>query len=194
MQFANYEYGMLKPQDLLVVLKFAALSGTQILSFAALAESLCMSASEVFAATRRASTCRLLIENFEPAGGVDRFRPSVPNLREFLIGGLPYVFPGEQGKAVRGFCTAQDAPPLSTQIIRPQGELPWVWPHPDGDTRGLALKPLYRSVPDAARRDAKLFEWLALADALRAGDARVRTLAAIEIGKLMTHLDHARNR
>ena len=185
---------MLKPQDVLVVLKFAALSGAQIPSFAALGESLYMSASEVFAATRRAATCRLLVENPGQASGVEKFRPSAPNLREFLISGLPYVFPGEPGRAVRGFCTAQDAPPLSAQIVRPQGELPWVWPHHEGDTRGLALKPLYRSAPDAARRDPRLFTWLALADALRAGDARVRTLAATEIGKLMTNLDHVRNR
>jgi len=185
---------MLKPQDVLVTLKFAALSGGQISSFSALGESLSMSASEVFAATRRAAICRLLVENVEGTSGVERFRPSAPHLREFLISGLPYVFPGELGKTVRGFCTAQDAPPLSTQIVRPTGELPWVWPHPDGDTRGLALKPLYRSVPDAARRDAKLFAWLALADALRAGDARVRTLAATEISKLISNLDHDRSR
>lgn len=185
---------MLKPQDLLVVLKFAALSGDQISSFAALGESLFISASEAFAATRRATTCRLLIENAELANGVERFRPSAPNLREFLISGLPHVFPAEPGKAVRGFCTAQDAPPLSTQVVRPQGELPWVWPHPDGDTRGLGLKPLYRSVPDAARRDARLYTWLSLADALRAGDARVRTLAAQEVSKLITNLAHVRSR
>ena len=120
---------MLKPQDLLVALKFAALAGDFMQSFSALGESLFMSASEVFAATRRATMCRLLVESTERPSGVERFRPSAPHLREFLISGLPYVFPGEPGKAVRGFCTAQDAPPLSTQIIRPPGELPWVWPH-----------------------------------------------------------------
>ena len=70
--------------------------------------------------------------------------------------------------------------------------MPFVWPHADGDTRGLSIKPIFRSAPDAARRDARLFAWLALADALRTGDARVRTLAAAEVSKLIAELDHAR--
>ena len=164
------------------------------MTFAALAESLSMSASEVFAATRRAATCHLLVEQPAPVAGAARFRPAALNLREFLISGLRYVFPAEPGKAARGFRTAQDAPPLVDQIVRPPGDMPLVWPHPDGDTRGLSIKPIFRSAPDASRRDARLFAWLALADALRTGDARVRTLAAAEIGKLVGELDHARVR
>lgn len=185
---------MMKPQDILVVCKLAALVGREPMSFAALGESLSMSASEVFAATRRATACRLLIEQPPPASGAARFRPVAPNLREFLVSGLRYVFPGEIGKAARGFRTAQDAAPLDSQIVRPAGELPVVWPHHDGDTRGLSLKPLYRSVPEATRRDERLYTWLALSDGLRIGDARVRTLAAAEVGKLITELDHGRAR
>ena len=185
---------MLKPQDLLVTLKFASLPRDEPMTFAALAESLFMSASEVFAATKRAATCHLLVERSAPATGAARFRPAVLNLREFLISGLRYVFPAEPGKAARGFRTAQDAPPLAARIVRSPGEMPLVWPHPDGDTRGLSIKPIFRSAPDASRRDARLFAWLALTDALRTGDARVRTLAAAEVGKLVAELDHARVR
>jgi len=153
-----------------------------------------MSASEVFAATKRATACHLLIERGIPATGPARYRPATLNLREFLVSGLRYVFPAEPGKPARGFRTAQDAPPLAAQIVRLPGDLPLVWPHPDGDTRGSSIKPIFRSAPDAARRDPRLFAWLALADALRTGDARVRTLAAAEIGKLATELEHARFR
>ena len=185
---------MLKPQDLLVTLKLASLLGDKPMTFAALAATLSMSASEVFAATKRASTCHLLVEQTAPVSGAARYRPVAANLREFLISGIRYVFPAEPGKAGRGFRTAQDAPPLAAQIVRPPGEMPLVWPHPDGDTRGLGIKPIFRSAPDAARRDPRLFAWLALADALRTGDARVRTLAAAEVGKLVAELDHARFR
>jgi hypothetical protein len=183
---------MLKPQDILVTLKIASLAVDEPATFAALAASLSMSASEVFAATRRATSCHLLVEHSVSMAGAARYRPVAPNVREFLISGLRYVFSVEPGKTARGFRTGQDALPLAAQMVRPSGELPLVWPHPDGDTRGLSIKPIFRSAPDAARRDARLYAWLALSDALRTGDARVRTLAAAEVNKLITELDRAR--
>jgi hypothetical protein len=185
---------VLKPQDLLVTLKLASLSRDEPVTFAALAASLSMSASEVFTAAKRAAICHLLVEAPAPLAGAARYRPNAVNLREFLISGLRYVFPAEAGRAGRGFRTAQDAPPLDSLIVRPPGEMPLVWPHPDGDTRGLSIKPIFRSAPDAARRDNRLFVWLALADALRTGDARVRSLAAAEVEKMATELSHARIR
>jgi hypothetical protein len=51
-------------------------------------------------------------------------------------------------------------------------------PDPDGDRRGMALYPLYPTVPKAARIDFVLYESLALFDALRSGAARERQLAS----------------
>jgi hypothetical protein len=56
-----------------------------------------------------------------------------------------------------------------------------VWPDPEGEVRGEELRPLYRSVPEAARRDPALYELLALVDAIRAGRARERTIAIEEL-------------
>jgi hypothetical protein len=44
--------------------------------------------------------------------------------------------------------------------------------------RGVALYPLYPSVPEAARKNSALYELLALFDALRAGAARERKMAS----------------
>ena len=121
-------------------------------------------------------------------------RVSGANLAEFLISGLRYIFPGELGKPARGFRTAQDAMPLAQQVVRPPGELPIVWPHPEGDARGYSLKPIYRSAPEAARHNPQLAAWLALADVLRLGDGRLRALAATEVKKLVRALDDARER
>lgn len=181
-----------KPQDLLVTLKLASLSGDESTTFSALADALFMSASEVFAATKRARDCHLLVERLEPVTGAARYRPITANLYEFLISGVRYVLPAEPGKAARGFPTAQDAPPLASQIVRAPGDMPLVWPHPDGNTRGLSIKPIFRSVPESAQRDPRLFAWLALTDALRIGDARLRTLAAAEVAKLIADLENAR--
>jgi hypothetical protein len=183
---------MLKPQDLLVTLKFASLSQNEPSSFSDLAQSLSMSASEVFAATKRAIFSHLLVKQSSPGSRAARYHPLASNLREFLLAGLRYVFPAEAGKVTRGFCTAQDAPPLVDKMVRLPGDFPFIWPHSSGDTRGVSITPLFRSVPDAAKRDVQLFTWLAPADALRIGDARVRSLAANEIEKLIAKLNHAR--
>jgi hypothetical protein len=60
-------------------------------------------------------------------------------------------------------------------------EPPPVWPHPEGEVRGLEFSPLYKSAPNAARKDQKLYEWLALIDAVRGGRARERDLAIKEL-------------
>jgi len=54
---------------------------------------------------------------------------------------------------------------------------PLVWPHPEGEVRGESIEPLYPSAVDAARRDSRLYECLALVDALRIGRAREKKLA-----------------
>jgi hypothetical protein len=62
-------------------------------------------------------------------------------------------------------------------------DLPPVWPDPQGRQRGIALSPLHPAVPELARRDPELAERLALIDAIRMGDARVRRLAIKLLGQ-----------
>lgn len=158
---------ILRPQDILVVLKLAVSgeSGT----YSALAHDLDMSASEVHSAVRRATHAGLL--------GPDGRWVNREALLEFLIHGLKYVFAPERGGLTRGFPTAYAAPPLASRIAQGDDPPP-VWPDPDGPVRGETFKPLYRSVPRAARRDLKLYACLALVDSIRGGRARERKLAA----------------
>ena len=79
---------------------------------------------------------------------------------------------------VRGIATAHSAPPLNNEIM---SEEQFVWPYAKGTVRGHSIIPLYPSVPEAALKDAKLYELLALVDALRVGRAREKELAIIEI-------------
>ncbi len=58
-----------------------------------------------------------------------------------------------------------------------------MWPDSDGDQRGMALSPIYASVPLAARQDPELYELLALVDAIRAGNSRERKVAEEEFKK-----------
>jgi hypothetical protein len=61
----------------------------------------------------------------------------------------------------------------------------YVWPYPEGKSRGQSIRPLYPTVPKAVGSDPKLHELLALVDAIRIGKARERNIAAEEIKKRM---------
>jgi len=159
---------ILKPQDVLVLLKLVSL-GSRDLSFAALAESLRMSPSEVHAGLGRARHARLYAE-------VTR-QPIATNLFEFLVHGLKYAFPADIGSKTRGIPTSYAAPPLKDALASVDEPLPPVWPSPDGTVAGLSFSPLYQSAPLAAGRDRKLYELLVLVDAIRSGRVREQRIA-----------------
>ncbi len=181
---------MLKPQDILVALKFLSPDIAARETYAALGESLGLSASETHAAVRRATRSGLLIADAGRPESLPHTRPCTPALDELLCYALRYFFPAESGRLALGIPTAESAPPLSDQLA-PTDASPRVWLHARGTVRGIALEPLYPSVPDAALRDPALGEWLALADALRAGSGRVAGLARDEIRARLRGFSHA---
>ena len=97
------------------------------------------------------------------------------NLAEFAVHGAKYAFPADTLPASVGVPTSHSAPAF-VGVFAP-GSDDWVWPHPNGSARGQGLKPLHPSVPFAAMQDVKLYEMLALFDALRIGRARERGMA-----------------
>lgn len=164
--------------------KFLA-AGSKSSTYAGLGEELAMSPSQVFRSVIRAEEARLLYRvPVKPVPGhakdQTRFWPCRENLKEFLIYGVKYAFPVHRGGLVRGIPTAHAAPPLSHQIAE-SSEPPPVWPDPEGTVRGVEFSPLYKNVPEAARRDPKLYELLALVDAIRDGRAREREIAIDEL-------------
>jgi hypothetical protein len=60
-------------------------------------------------------------------------------------------------------------------------EPPLVWPDPQGEVRGEAFSPLYKSAPKVARNNGLLYELLALVDAIRDGRARECEIAKKEL-------------
>src|SRR5208282_1064574 len=162
-------------------LRFLATGST----YAELGEGLAMSASQVFRSAERAEEARLIYRlSAPPASGhtkdQPKFWPIRESLKEFLIHGVKYAFPVHRGGLVRGMPTAHAAPPLDRQIAE-SFDPPPVWPDPEGTVRGLEFSPLYKNVPAAARRDPKLYELLALVDAIRDGRAREREVAIREL-------------
>ncbi len=98
-------------------------------------------------------------------------------LLELLLHGARFVYPAMRSGEARGLPTAWAAPPLSAALAF-AGENAPVWPDPHGEVRGMAIEPLHPAVPDAARRDRRLWEMLALFDAIRVGGPRERGLAS----------------
>lgn len=171
-RIAGYTPGMmLKPQDVLIAIKIA-LWQQKRWSYQMLADSLFLSVSETFAGAKRAETARL----------VDLGRKVVFQgaLSEFLIHGVRYAYPPERGSRTRGTPTGYAAPPLLSMFASVKEDPP-VWPSSEGTVRGYAFAPLYPSVPKAAAVDEKLYEMLALIDAIRDGRAREVSLASQEL-------------
>lgn len=161
---------ILKPQDVLFLLKLVSLQDNHW-SYNKLAIDLGMSPAEVHAAGRRALAAQLAVRK------QDALAPNIRNLTEFVVHGVRYVFVPERGELTRGMPTIYVAPPLSESFAPSSEPLP-VWPDPQGTERGAAFSPLYKSVPLAARADRRLYELLALVDAIRGGRARERSIAA----------------
>lgn len=165
----------LRPQDVVVLLRLALDRQTSP-GYATLAAELCMTASEAHAAVERAVAAGLARKE---AG---RPRVLMEPLRQFVQHGLRYSFPATRGEVTRGMPTGYAAPPLVSQIVQPNEPVP-VWPFKSGTVRGVALYPLYPTVPDAASRDPALYEVLALVDAVRAGSMRERAIALTELDR-----------
>lgn len=163
---------VLKPQDLLVLLKIIARQSPDPWSYNGLALELGMSPAEVHAGVKRAVLARLAVAG-EPGAPA---RPLLRALEEFVLHGVPYVFIAEQQGMTRGIATAWAAPMISNAFVAGD-EPPPVWPHPEGETRGQGVSPLYKAAPYAAMQDVMLYELLALVDMLRIGRAREKKLA-----------------
>ena len=162
---------ILKPQDILLLLKIVSIE-EENWNQKPMALALGMSQSEVSESVARSKYAGLLSTN-----GKEVMRLS---LLEFLQYGLRYVFPQKPGPMVRGVPTSHSAAPLNKII---QSTEHYVWPYGKGTVRGHSIVPLYNSVPEAALKDDKLHELLALVDALRVGRAREKNIAIAELKK-----------
>lgn len=162
----------MRPQDIVVLLKIISMQNKEWRNID-IANSLRISPSEVSEALNRCRIAKLI------DGKKKRVYPN--SIREFLIYGLKYVFPAEPGAIVRGIPTAHSVPPMSYNIS--QGEDIYVWPYANGNRRGQAIEPLYKTVPEIALEDNSLYELLAIIDTLRIGRAREIRIAIEELEK-----------
>jgi len=177
---------MLKPQDIVILLKIistmALAKGAPeaTLSQNRLAALLCMSPSEVNAGIKRLVFSKLLapVIRSDSKHNKQVFLPIKAACEECLIFGIKYFFPAKLGAYTRGMATSYAAPLFEKLLVLGDDPIP-VWPYGEGDRRGLALEPLYRSVPQSLSEnpDPLFYEMLVLIDAIRTGRARERSIA-----------------
>jgi hypothetical protein len=159
---------MLRPQDVLVALALAA-HPKRRWTYAAVGKATGLSLSEAHSSLVRAAHAGLV---------ESRARRAIkPALREFVVHGLRYAFPPELGPNTRGMPTAASIPEMQKRLgSSSAGGM--VWPFARGTARGESLAPIYKTVPQIALEDEKLYALLATADAVRAGGAREREVAS----------------
>lgn len=166
----------LKAQDVLVVCKLWSLGGKSW-TYAGLAEALLLSVGEVHHAVARCRQAQLV---FSVRGD------DVVSKRHFfdlLVTAVPRVFFAVRGGFDLGCPTSHSAPSLVERFASVRGDassVPTIWPDPRGTVRGESLLPIYPSVPEAARKDDKLYELLALIDTVRLGEHKTKK-RAVEI-------------
>jgi len=162
----------MRPQDVAVLAKIIVLA-QESWQNKTLAESLFISSGEISESLNRSRTAKL----------IDHHKKTVnkSSFYEFLIHGLPFVFPGELGTPQRGIPTAHSHPLMKEHF---DSSTDYVWPDLEGKVLGLAVEPLYENQLKAAKLDDKLYKILALIDVLRVGKVREIEVAKRELHQL----------
>lgn len=165
----------MRPQDVVILLKILMMDGKDW-QYRDLSATLFISISEISESLNRSHL----------AGLIDESRRKVyrKSLMEFIEFGLHYVFPQVPGTMVTGIATAHSHPFYKSLFL---SELNYVWPDENGDTRGLAIDPLYKTVSKAVKLDAELYKLLASIDIIRVGRTRELKIALDELHKMILH-------
>ncbi|WP_231403131.1 hypothetical protein [Hymenobacter guriensis] len=167
----------MRPQDVLVLLKILKFNDEPWLGNR-VAHELSISPSEVSEVMNRCEFARLIDER--------RLSVNRRTLFEFLMHGLPYVFPVRPGAYARGIPTAHSGPPLNEYLVHGSNQAEqYVWPDAEGSHWGLTVEPLYPTVVNAIRHDKELYALLSLTDALRIGRPREKSIAVDLLAELM---------
>ncbi len=108
-----------------------------------------------------------------------------PNFEELLVHGGRFLAPARPGALVPGVPAAWAAEPMRSLIHEASSDPPLVWPSPESRIRGQSLRPLHPACVEAVATFPSLGELMSVIDSLRAGDLRVRRVAAKELHDIL---------
>jgi hypothetical protein len=150
----------MRPHDVVVLLKIISLQGKDWFN-KDLSSALFISPSEISESLNRSMIARLI--------SPDKRKVQKNALLKFIENGIGFVFPVEIGALVRGTPTAHSAPVLEEFFV---SKTVYVWPDPQGKSKGESVSPLYLNQVKAALLDEHLYQMLSLLDAIRIGKPR----------------------
>jgi len=162
----------MRPQDLAVLLKISVSDNNWLNKD--LSKSLNISQSEISYSLQRSAI----------AGLIDGSKRKVMKdaLLEFIVHGLPYVFPAVRGPVTVGIATAWSSPFMAEKFASTEQ---LVWPYPKGKVRGGSINPLYPGAIEAVQTDEQLYHLLALLDVMRIGKVREKEVAVRELERIV---------
>ena len=134
-----------------------------------LSRQLHISASEVSESLNRSRIAGLISQ--------DKRKLSKLDVLVFLEHGLRYVFPANPGIPLRGIPTGHT---YLKRFSLVKDKKKYVWPHPDGETTGLAVAPLHPRLPETCLAIPDFYDLMALCDSLRIGERNERQQAINE--------------
>lgn len=172
---------VLKPQDIAILCKLISyrIKGTKY-SQQMLSVELGISASEINIGLSRLLALGLLSKEGR------QYSVMSAHLKGF-VSALHLFISRQLGAEMRGITTAWSAPFVANEIISEQHV---VWPCPEGESRGLALEPLYPSLPQCILRypDEQFYRLLVIIDLLEIGRARERAVAMKMLDDVLSQL------
>ena len=167
---------ILKPHDIVIPLKFIALGGVNK-TYRELSDDIYISIGEISQGIQRLKYSKIISKKGSS------FRVSRQSLLDFILHGIPYVFPAKKGGKRKGFKTSYSAYPLNQDIVENDEII--VWGHKEGNVIGYAIEPLYGKAPLAAKKDERLYVLLSLIDAIRLGNGRSYKIAKRYLEKII---------
>ncbi len=166
----------LRPQDILILAKLVEFKGADFKQ-KDLAEEIGLSQSEVVHALSRLDFVSLYDKKNNRLNRLE--------VIHFLENAVKYLFPLEMGDFSRGIKTGLSSKFLKNKI-RGGEDLDYVWPSGNGKVKGIAVKPVFETVPQLVEENEFLMKLLNIIDIFRGRfSKRVTEVASTELRKLV---------
>ncbi len=146
---------VLKPQDIVVLGKLVTDEAWPTQKD--IASSLELSQSEISHS----------LKTLEQVGLVNLNQKKVNKLAamEFIVHALKFFYPSEKGGIGRGVNVGPSSSHFSKKVL--SDEFNFVWPDPEGDSRGVLISPLLPKLTNSIKENEKLFLFLNVVEIFR---------------------------